>query len=90
MRHWIFSCKKITALISESMDRRLPLYRRLGIKLHLMMCYLCRRYEKQLLFIRSILQTEDRVDEINCASLSPEAKEKIKKKLKKKLEEEQQ
>jgi len=81
MRHWIFSCKKISLLISESMDRKLPLYRRLGIKLHLMMCYLCRRYKKQLLFIHSILQTERTIDEIDCASLSPEAIEKIKKKL---------
>ncbi len=81
MRHWIFSCKKISLLISESMDWKLPLYRRLGIKLHLMMCYLCRRYKKQLLFIHSILQTEKKIEEIDSASLSPEAKERIKKRL---------
>ncbi len=81
MRHWIFSCKKIFLLISESMDWKLPLYRRLGIKLHLMMCYLCRRYKKQLLFIHSILQTEKKIEEIDSASLSPEARERIKKRL---------
>ncbi len=81
MRHWIFSCKKISLLISESMDWKLPLYRRLGIKLHLMMCYLCRRYKKQLLFIHSILQTEKKIEEIDSASLSPEARERIKKRL---------
>lgn len=81
MRHWIFSCKKISALISESMDRKLPLYRRMGIKLHLMMCYLCRRYKKQLEFIRSIMQTDEEVDKIKNESLSAEARKRIKKKL---------
>ncbi len=63
------------------MDRKLPLHRRMGINIHLMMCYLCRRYKKQLLFLRSILQAEEQNEEINGASLSPEAKEKIRKKL---------
>ncbi len=62
----------------------------MGIKLHLMMCYLCRRYKKQLLFIHSILQMENTIEVKDRASLSPEARENIKKQLKKKLEEEQQ
>ncbi len=40
------------------MDRRMTLYERTGIRLHLMMCVLCRRYRKQLLFIRSLLRKE--------------------------------
>ena len=83
MRHWIFSCKQITALISESMDRKLPIYRRIGIRIHLMMCYLCRRYKKQLLFLRSILQTDEEADEKNIEPLSAEARRRIRKKLEK-------
>ncbi|HHD64771.1 MAG TPA: zf-HC2 domain-containing protein [Desulfobulbaceae bacterium] len=81
MRHWIFSCKQITELISESMDRKLPIYRRIGIRIHLMMCYLCRRYKKQLLFLRTVLQAIEEADEKNGEVLSQEARRRIKNKL---------
>ncbi len=81
MRHWIFSCKQISRLISESMDRRLPLSTRMGIRFHLMMCTLCRRYRKQLLFIRSLLQTNKTDEEFFCQSLPDDARKRIAKKL---------
>jgi hypothetical protein len=36
-------CKEITRLLSQSIDRRLPIYRRLGVWLHFAVCDLCRR-----------------------------------------------
>ncbi|MBU6411436.1 MAG: zf-HC2 domain-containing protein [Verrucomicrobia bacterium] len=45
-------CKEIAALVSGSMDHQLPLRQRLSIRLHVMMCSLCRRYEKQLHLLR--------------------------------------
>jgi len=81
MRHWVFSCKKITALISLSMDTRLPLYKRMGIRFHLMMCVLCRRYQKQLLFIRSILGHDEEGEDQPCDILSDDARKRIEKKL---------
>ena len=63
MRHWMFSCKKITGMISESMDQELPLGKRMGIRFHLMMCKLCTRYQKQLLFIREIVRSGGQVNE---------------------------
>ncbi len=81
MRHWMFSCKKITGMISESMDRKLPLSRRMGIRFHLMMCSLCRRYEQQLLFIRSVLRWDKETDDISGQSLPDDARERIEKKL---------
>ncbi len=81
MRHWIFSCKKITGMISESMDRKLPLYKRMGIRFHLMMCVLCRRYQQQLLFIRSVLRRNREADEVSCRSLPDDVRERIEKKL---------
>jgi hypothetical protein len=81
MRHWIFSCKKITGMISESMDRKLPFYQRMGIRFHLMMCALCRRYEQQLLFIRSVLRRNGETDDRDCQSLPADARERIEKKL---------
>lgn len=81
MRHWMFSCKKITAMVSESMDRKLPLSRRMGIRFHLMMCSLCRRYQQQLLFIRSVLQRNMEADEISGQTLPDDARKRIEQKL---------
>ena len=81
MRHWMFSCKKITSMISESMDRDQSLYKRMGIRFHLMMCALCRRYRKQLLFIRSVLQQSDGVEDIFCQSLPSDARKRIEEKI---------
>lgn len=81
MRHWIFSCKKITGMISESMDLKLPLSRRMGIRFHLMMCHLCRRYEQQLLFIRSVLHRDQKTDDVSSQTLPDDARQRIEKKL---------
>ena len=77
MRHWVFSCKQITALISLSMDTKLPMYKRMGIRFHLMMCVLCRRYQKQLLFIRSILGHDEEGKDQPCEILSDDARKRI-------------
>jgi len=84
MRHWLFSCKQVSALISESMDRKLPFYKRMGIQFHLMMCALCRRYRKQLLLIRSVFREGDKQDESSCDVLSADARERIEKEITKK------
>lgn len=48
----MLSCKDVTRLVSESMDRSLPLGKRIGVRLHLLICKFCARYERQLLLIR--------------------------------------
>ncbi len=58
IKHWVFNCKDVSSLISRSLDTKLPIYIRLGIKFHLMMCKLCRRYEKQLLTLQEALKAE--------------------------------
>lgn len=72
------SCKDISALISQSMDSRLPLRKRLAIRMHVAMCSLCRRYEKQLRMIRRGLHYYANPDENAVAeSLSAEAKARL-------------
>ena len=46
------SCRDVTRLISESMDRSLPFGKRVGVRLHLLVCRFCARYERQLRLIR--------------------------------------
>lgn len=48
----MFNCKKVTYLVSESLDRKLVLHQRMGMRIHLMMCKFCSRYKDQLLFLR--------------------------------------
>ncbi len=48
----MLSCKDVTGLLSESMDRTLPLGKRIGVRLHLLVCEFCARYERQFLLIR--------------------------------------
>lgn len=49
----MLSCRDVTKLISESMDRTLPFGKRLGVRIHLTLCRFCARYERQLLSIRA-------------------------------------
>jgi hypothetical protein len=52
----MLNCRDTAKLASEAMDRTLPLMRRISVKIHLMMCKFCRRYLRQVRFIREILQ----------------------------------
>ncbi len=55
MHHWMFNCKEITRMVSESMDRELPLHERMGIRVLLLMCKFCSRYRRQLLILRDVI-----------------------------------
>jgi hypothetical protein len=81
----MLSCKDVTQLISESMDTSLPIGKRIGMRLHLLMCRFCSRYERQLLLIREtvrhIVATEEEPGEPPGEILSEEAKERIRKSL---------
>jgi len=79
INHWMFKCKDVSHLISRSMDQKLPLRIRFGIKLHLMMCNLCSRYKNQLDLIRkAILKIDaDQKNKISTAQLPDHIKKKI-------------
>ncbi len=44
----MLSCKEVTKLVSENLDRGLPLWRRLGLRLHVAMCKGCSAYRRQI------------------------------------------
>jgi len=71
----------VTRMVSESLDRTLPLHQRLGIRMHLMMCRYCNRYRKQLLLLRQIFRSESLSDEPSApppVALSQDARERMK------------
>ena len=80
INHWMFRCKDVSDLISRSMDQKLPLRIRLGIKFHLMMCNLCLNYKNQLDLIRkAILKLEiDKDSDTTNTHLPDHARQKIK------------
>lgn len=40
-------CKEATMLVEKQLQHPLPFMQWIGLKMHLLMCVLCRRYEKQ-------------------------------------------
>ena len=59
MSHWIFNCKEVSMMVSESMDRKFPLHRRILVIAHLFMCRYCNRFKKQLLILRNAVRREE-------------------------------
>jgi hypothetical protein len=89
MKHWMYNCKKVTYLVSESLDRQLPLYQRIGVRIHFMMCKFCTRYKEQLLFLRktAYLYSESSGDSDTSVKLSPDVGKRIKESMVRFLEE---
>ena len=44
----MLSCKEATRLVSENLDREMPFWRRMGLRLHVLMCRACSRYTRQV------------------------------------------
>jgi hypothetical protein len=77
------SCREATRLQSEAMDRPLRLRQRLGLRIHLFLCKWCRRYGRQIGFLRSVAQEREKHGEIlPQQTLRHEAKERMKERLK--------
>ncbi len=77
MKMWMFNCRQIARLVSESMDHQLPLNRRMGVRFHLMMCRHCSRYEKQLHRLRRLARSHDSSDGVHTATLDKKSKERL-------------
>jgi hypothetical protein len=78
------NCREASRIQSEAMDHPLPLGKRIGLRLHLWICRWCRRYGRQLKFLREAAQHQDKTVEAKSSSLlSAEAKERMRQILKK-------
>lgn len=72
----MISCKKAAALSSEALDRRLTIRERLVLRVHLVLCRVCRSYERQLMLVRAAAsRLEDLLAE--GEHLDPIARERI-------------
>jgi len=75
----MLTCHEVTRLISQQAERPLPWNQRVRIRLHLLLCLWCRRYQRHIAFLRGALRT---MPERDCcrpsARLSEEARERLK------------
>jgi hypothetical protein len=81
---WMFSCKDVSQLISGSMDRTLPFYQRVLMRLHLLMCKYCARCKEHFEAIRTASCHEElHGNELDASRALPhDGKERLKKFLK--------
>jgi hypothetical protein len=74
----IHSCHKAAQLISDAMDRRLSLWERFCLRVHLLLCGACRRYRWQLTILREAMKQNPDAEEANVtAPLGADARERI-------------
>jgi hypothetical protein len=48
----MLSCKEVTRMVSQGLDRRLGLFERLRLRVHLAICDGCTNFKKQMDFLR--------------------------------------
>ena len=52
----MLSCKEVTRLVSQGLDRRLGFAERVRLRLHLAVCDGCSHFTKQMRFIRKAVR----------------------------------
>lgn len=76
------TCKEVTRMASDAMERSMPLRRRIEYKLHLMICSWCMRYVQQLGTMREVAHQHGAKMETGAAppaaQLSGDARERMK------------
>jgi hypothetical protein len=59
----MYSCKQVSQIVSESLDKKLPLWTRLQLRMHLAMCGICSRFRKTMIRVdREIKQHAHEVE----------------------------
>jgi hypothetical protein len=77
------TCRDASRLQSEALETNLCFSKRIGLRLHLMICKWCRRYGKQIRFLRQAAHEHpENLSEAVPQQLSMEARERIKQRLK--------
>jgi len=87
IRYWLLrtlpTCQQTVEKISQSMERRLSFKERVDLKLHLWICVWCQWYLEHLHLIRRTARAQNEVapETMSSASLSNEARERIRRRL---------
>jgi hypothetical protein len=83
----MMACDEAGYLISKSYESRLSLRKRIGLKIHLMTCHFCRKYEKQLSHLNKLVVNYKESNASECHHhLDVDRKESMNKRVCKELE----
>jgi len=52
----MLNCKQVSQLVSQSLDRRLTWKERMAVRMHLIICKYCKRFEQQLHAMRKAIK----------------------------------
>lgn len=64
------SCRDMTKLISDSLDKKLSVRNRLGLWFHIMMCGMCRRFRSNIITIRKrVRESKSELDPSDAVSV---------------------
>ena len=76
----MLSCKEATRLVSEKLDRQLPFWQRLSLRLHVLMCRGCSWYTRQVKMLDQVVGEHYRLEQSaeNATLLSEEIRQRIK------------
>ena len=52
----MLSCKEVTRLVSDGLDRKLGFGERVALRLHFAVCRGCRNFNRQVMFLREAVK----------------------------------
>ncbi len=64
----MLSCEEVTHLVSQGLDRRLSRTERWGVRVHQIYCLGCRRFARQVVFLRQAAQQLRRHDPVRLSA----------------------
>lgn len=80
------TCQEVSHLTSTSMDEKLTVRQKLGVRFHLLFCKWCRLFNKQMLQLRTIIKTKSLAIETETDNPDHKLSSEFKSRLKKSLE----
>jgi len=73
------TCPEVVRILSLGMDKELSLLMRIKLRVHYLMCSFCKRYMKQLKYMRAVSREfPHKIGEVSDATLPAAAKEQMK------------
>lgn len=76
----MLNCREVSRLVSDNLERELPMMTRLRVRMHTLMCPPCNRYRKQIHFLHTA--AKDLLGDLSVSvsgsfGLTDEARERI-------------
>ena len=69
---WMITCKEASRIISDGLEKDLPLLDRILVRIHLAMCKTCGYYKKQIIEIKNLLENCSDSDHLSSPDPLPD------------------